>query len=56
MEEETCDRCGPAVRAYVYAEIGDTYLAYCGSCATRYWSRLNEAADRVIDMRHLIPS
>lgn len=50
---DTCDHCGPAVTAYVWLHIRTSTLAYCGSCATRYWDKLN-AAGRVIDLRHLI--
>jgi hypothetical protein len=37
---ETCDRCGPAVRAaYRVARVGDLYL--CGHCASRQWPALS---------------
>jgi len=55
MDDATCDKCGPAVRAYVYVQIGEHELSYCGSCATRYWTRLNQVG-HVVDMRHLIPT
>ena len=36
---ETCDRCGPAVRAaYRVARTGDLYL--CRMCASRLWKAL----------------
>lgn len=50
---DSCDRCGPAVRAYVFVEIGEHELAYCGHCGTKYWNRLNEVG-RVYDFRYLI--
>ena len=37
---ETCDRCGPAVRAgYRVDRVGELYL--CGQCATRHWRALS---------------
>jgi hypothetical protein len=36
---ETCDRCGPAIRAaYRVDRIGELYL--CGGCASRHWRAL----------------
>ena len=37
---ETCDRCGPAIRAaYKVDRVGELYL--CGHCATRHWPALS---------------
>jgi len=37
---ETCDQCGPAVRAgYRVHRVGELYL--CGPCATRHWRALS---------------
>ena len=37
---ETCDRCGPAVRAaYRVQRRGELYL--CGHCASHQWSALS---------------
>ena len=37
---ETCDRCGPAVRAGDRVDrAGELYL--CGLCATRHWRALS---------------
>ena len=37
---ETCDRCGPAIRAaYRVDRVGELYL--CGSCASRHWRALS---------------
>ena len=37
---ETCDRCGPAVRAgYRVNRVGELYL--CGQCASRHWPALS---------------
>jgi hypothetical protein len=37
---ETCDRCGPAVRAgYRVNRAGELYL--CGQCASRQWRALS---------------
>ena len=33
---ETCDRCGPAVRA-AYRVTRDGELYFCGHCASRLW-------------------
>ena len=38
---ETCDRCGPAVRAgYRVNRVGELYL--CGHCARRHWRALSD--------------
>jgi len=37
---QTCDRCGPAVRA-VYRVCRDGELYLCGHCANRLWSALS---------------
>ena len=37
---QTCDRCGPAVRAaYRVDRTGELYL--CGHCAARHWPALS---------------
>jgi ribosomal protein S27AE len=37
---QTCDRCGPAVRAaYRVDRTGELFL--CGHCATRHWPTLS---------------
>jgi len=37
---ETCDRCGPAIRAaYRVDGFGELYL--CGSCASQHWGVLS---------------
>src|SRR5262249_60541928 len=37
---ETCDRCGPAIRAaYRVNRVGELYL--CGHCASRQWRALS---------------
>ena len=37
---ETCDRCGPAVRAaYRVSRAGELYL--CGHCASGQWTALS---------------
>ena len=37
---QTCDRCGPAVRAgYRVDRVGELYL--CGGCAGRHWRALS---------------
>jgi ribosomal protein S27AE len=37
---ETCDRCGPAVRAaYRVDRVGELYL--CGHCASQQWRALS---------------
>lgn len=58
MDDETCDKCGPSVRAYVLVPVGTQYLTYCGSCAARFWPQLVEVAGgvkNIADMRYLIP-
>jgi hypothetical protein len=38
--DQTCDRCGPAVRAiYRARRIGELYL--CGHCANQLWTALS---------------
>ena len=37
---ETCDGCGPAIRAaYRVDRVGELYL--CGSCASQHWRALS---------------
>lgn len=54
MRDDYCDRCGPAVKAWVWVEIGPYELAYCGHHGTKYWNRLLEVADNVYDYRYMI--
>lgn len=55
VDTDTCDRCGPNVRAYLYASMPSGHtLAYCGSCGTRYEAGLREQGARIIDQRHAI--
>lgn len=52
---DTCDHCGPSVKAYLYARMPSGLgLAYCGSCGTRYLAALLEQRATIIDQRHLI--
>lgn len=53
---DTCDgpRCG--ARAYVYVQINDRELAYCGHHGTEYMPRLTENAQVIVDLRHTIPA
>jgi hypothetical protein len=37
---ETCDRCGPAIRA-AYRIKGQGELYLCGHCASRQWAALS---------------
>jgi hypothetical protein len=38
--DETCDRCGPAIRAaYRVNRVGELYL--CGHCAGQQWRALS---------------
>lgn len=51
---ETCDHCGPAVRAYLFVQVNGTELAYCGSCGNRYFDNLVKAGTVIVDLRHAI--
>lgn len=53
---ETCDHCGPSVRAYLFVLVNGTELAYCGSCGTRYFDNLVKVGSVIVDMRHAIHS
>lgn len=52
--DDYCDTCGPNVRPYVWVEIGPHTLSYCKHCADKYWPRLVEVADHIIDLRHMV--
>jgi len=39
---ETCDRCGPAVRAAYRVNRGDGELFLCLHCASQLWTALSE--------------
>ena len=52
--DDTCDNCGPAVRAYVYAERGERELTYCGHCGARFMPKLKATGWIVRDYRYLI--
>lgn len=54
VDADTCDQCGPAVQAYVYATFKVGSLALCGHCATVGWVKLNEQAIDIVDLRYLI--
>lgn len=55
VAEDTCDHCGPAARAYLYARMpSGRSLAYCGSCGTLYLAGLLEQGATIIDQRHRI--
>jgi hypothetical protein len=49
-----CDGKECGAQAYVFVDIGEHELGYCGHHGTKYWSRLHEVADRVFDFRYLI--
>lgn len=49
-----CDGKECGAQAYVFADISGSELAFCGHHGTKYWARLNEAADVVYDFRYLI--
>lgn len=51
---DTCDRCGPAVAAFVYVVTRTGPLSFCGHCGTRFWAALTAQAITIIDCRHLI--
>ena len=49
---ESCDRCGPAVRAYVFVLIGQTETTWCGHCANKYMGAWTERGYLVLaDLR-----
>lgn len=53
--EDTCDHCGPSVRAFLYARMpSGRSLAYCGSCGTRYLAGLLEQGATIADHREQI--
>lgn len=53
---DTCDQCGPTVRAYVYAthETWAAPLAFCAHHGTQHMDALNRAGATVIDLRHQV--
>lgn len=52
--QERCDGKECGAQAYVFAEIGQSGIQFCGHHGTKYWGRLNEVADRIYDFRYLI--
>lgn len=54
VHTDTCDQCGPAVQAYVFAQFRTGSLALCGHCATTGWANLTRQAVEIIDQRHRI--
>ena len=53
--DDTCDQCGPHVRAYLYARMpSGRPLSYCGSCGTRHYDALILQGATIIDQRHRI--
>lgn len=55
MPEEFCDCCGPAVKAWVWVEIGERELTFCGHHATKWWdSIVAVSGGRVHDYRYMI--
>jgi hypothetical protein len=55
VEHDTCDRCGPSVKAFVYAKMhSGVTLSYCAHCGTRFWEQLNAQASTVIDLRYMV--
>lgn len=56
VSTDTCDgpRCG--ARAYVYVQINDRELAYCGSHGRAYKPELLRQGAKVIDLTHTIPA
>jgi len=54
VASDGCDRCGPHVKAFVFAKLRTGSLAYCAHCGTRFWKNLTAQAITVIDQRHLV--
>lgn len=56
MEFDYCDKCGPSIRAYVYAEMSSGLpLTYCGHCGTLYWNGIIEQGGKIThDLKYLI--
>ena len=51
--QERCDGKDCGAQAYVFVEIGEYSLGYCGHHGTKYWNRLQEVGT-VYDFRYLI--
>ena len=55
VSSDTCDRCGPSVRAYLYARMpSGLSLSYCGSCGTRFLDNLILQGATIADHRDQI--
>lgn len=55
MVRETCDQCGPNVKAYVIFQMRAGPLSMCGSCGTRNEGAILAQGGYVkIDLRHLL--
>ncbi len=53
---DRCDAKGCAAQAFVYAEYPVGSIAFCGHHGTEYFTRLQQTAISLIDLRHLIGS
>ena len=52
MEFDYCDKCGPSIRAYVYAEMASGLPFHCG---TLYWNGIIEQGGKIThDLKYLI--
>ena len=56
VDADTCDECGPTVKAYLYAEHDNwpASLAFCAHCGTKHLDRLIATGAHVIDLRYLV--
>lgn len=53
-DTDTCDRCGPAVRAWVYVSMpSDLELTFCGHCGRRFREALIDQGAVIIDLTHM---
>jgi hypothetical protein len=50
--QETCDHCGPSVRAFVFVMVGQIETTWCGHCAGKYYEAWLERGYSIIaDLR-----
>lgn len=52
VENSTCDACGS--RAFYFATVSGTVLAYCGHHATKYEVKLLAKSTKIVDLRYMI--
>lgn len=54
IDHDRCDGKGCPQKAYLWATVNGTVLAYCSHHGTEYFDRLVMAGDITLDLRHAL--